>query len=138
MILFRNALIVLEYEPSTDILTVEWPNLETYLLPEVRMALKTLVEYIRSYDVKRLLIDASKSKTAPGLMDSPEYKEVITNFVIDLSQTRLQKSARIIALDPEREIKTQKLTTEIRSETKFQVKNQEFHTKEEAIAWLKA
>ncbi|WP_026461477.1 hypothetical protein [Adhaeribacter aquaticus] len=138
MLLFQNSLIVLDYEPSTDILSVKWPNVERYLLPEVKMALKTVVEYITSYDVKKLLIDASTTQSSPGLIDSPEYKEIITNFVISLPKTRLQKSARIIALDAEREIKTQKLTSEIKSETKYQIESRDFRNKEDAITWLKS
>lgn len=138
MILYQNSFVVLDYEPTTDILAFEWPNVEAYLLPEAKRTLKTLVEYVRNYDVKRLLIDESKTTVSPELIDSPEYKEVLMEFVCDLTKTRLQKSARIVALDKDREAKTKKLTTEIIQEIKLNISNKDFTNKSEAQSWLLA
>ncbi|WP_026464023.1 hypothetical protein [Adhaeribacter aquaticus] len=138
MVLYQNNFIVLNYEPTTDILTVDWPQIESYLLHEVERSLQTLVDYVRNYDVKRLLIDAGKATSSPELVDSSEYKRIIMEFAINLNKTRLQKSARVVALDKNRETKTQKVAAEIVQQTGFAIQSKNFDTRAEAMAWLKA
>ncbi|AMM51269.1 hypothetical protein TH61_08925 [Rufibacter sp. DG15C] len=95
MILFQDHLIVLYYEPKTDILSVDWPSVEAYNLLEIERAVTLLVEYIRNYDVMRLLIDRSHSKMAPEV-DMTAYMEIVTRFGASLQATRLKKSASIV------------------------------------------
>jgi hypothetical protein len=130
--------MVLDYDPTTDILKVDWPNIETYQLAQVQQTLQTLVDYIRNYDVKYLLIDASQATSNPELVETPEYKKMIFEFVSDLTKTRLKKSARISAGDTKREAKTQKLTKEVIQETNLIIQSKDFSNKEEAKAWLLA
>ena len=137
MILYQNALIVLDYNPSTDILSVEWPNVQPYNLPEIRHTLEMLVESIRNYDVKKLLIDGSKTTVSPEL-DESEYREIIFKFVSDIAKTRLQKSARIITPDKVREAKSKQLSAEATRNTNLTIQNQDFVTKSEALEWLMA
>jgi hypothetical protein len=52
MILHQSSIIKLEYDPATDILEVEYPDLEKFMLPEIKHAFNLMVETIRNYDVK--------------------------------------------------------------------------------------
>ena len=137
MILYQNALIVLDYNPSTDILSVEWLNIQPYNLPEIRHTLEMLVESIRNYDVKKLLIDGSKTTVSPEL-DEAEYRNIVFKFVSDISKTRLQKSARITTPDQVREAKSKQLSAEAIKNTHLTIQSQDFATKSEALEWLMA
>jgi hypothetical protein len=137
MILYQNRLIVLDYEPSTDILSVDWPNVASFDLMEVEQALNTLVGYIRDYDVKRLLIDSTKAVISPDL-DMVEYQAIVTQFAYKLMKTRLKKSARIMHSDQVRETTSQKISEEITRKAKLEIENQNFTSKEAATAWLTA
>lgn len=128
--------MVLDYEPTTDILTVDWPNIEKYQFSQVKQTLETLVDYVRNYDVKYLLIDASQTTSSPELVESPEYKQIIFEFVSGLTKTRLKKSARITAKDKIREAKTQELSKQVVQKANLLIQNKDFNNKEEAIAWL--
>jgi len=137
MILYQNSLIILDYTPSSDILSVVWPNAEPYNLAEIRRTLDILVESIRNYDVKKLLIDASQT-TVSSELNEAEYKSIVIQFAHDLTKTRLQKSARITTSDKIREIKSRELSATIITDTKLAVDSQIFSTKDEAITWLLA
>lgn len=137
MILYQNALIKLDYNPSTDILFIEWPHVEPYTLPEIRRTLELVVEYIRNYDVKKLLIDGSKTQVSPQL-EEVEYKALVTQFVQDLKKTRLQKAARIITQDKVREARSKELAAELKQEVQLTVQDRSFATRSEALEWLLA
>ena len=100
MILYQNALIKLDYNPATDILLVDMPSVTYGVVPEFRRALDIIVENVRSYDVKKLLVDARKSVIE---MDPEEYSEVVKKFASDLKATRLVKGARVISPNADRE-----------------------------------
>ncbi|MGV3541205.1 MAG: hypothetical protein ACO1OQ_15420 [Rufibacter sp.] len=135
MILFQNRLIVLDYDPKTDILSVEWPSLSPYDLLEIEQALKKLVEYIRDYDVKNLLIDSTRAAIHPD-MDMERYQAIVTEFALSLTQTRLQKSARIMHTDHVREATSQEISAKITKKAKLVIENRNFTGKEQALAWL--
>ncbi len=138
MILYQNSLMILDYDPATDILNVDWPNAEFYLLSEVRFTLLKMADYIKHYDVKRLLIDASKTKSNPELLNSDQYREIVLEFTQNLTKTRLQKSARIAALDQSREEKTREITANLQQKTNYQFESKTFASKTEARNWLLA
>src|SRR5690349_10963984 len=100
MILYQNALIKLDYNPATDILLVDMPSVTYGIVPEFRRALDIIVENVRSYDVKKLLVDARKSVVE---MDSEEYAKMVEKFASDLKATRLVKGARVISPNADRE-----------------------------------
>ncbi|KAA3437852.1 hypothetical protein [Rufibacter hautae] len=135
MRLYSSHLLTLDYDPSTDILFTEWPSAHPYNLNEVDKALQILVETIRNYDVKRLLIDASQTKVDPDL-DEERYKEIILRFAYDLMKTRLQKSARVLTADKAREARSQEIAQEVSQKTHLSVQSQSFATRSEAQAWL--
>jgi hypothetical protein len=137
MILFQNRLIVLEYRPGTDVLSVDWPSVSAYDLTEVERSLSTLVEYITNYDVKRLLIDSTKAVISPDL-DMVEYQAIVTEFAYKLQKTRLQKSARIMHADLAREATSQHISEDISRKARLTVENRNFTDKAEALAWLTA
>ncbi|MGV3539601.1 MAG: hypothetical protein ACO1OQ_07310 [Rufibacter sp.] len=129
MIIYQNGFITLEYEPATDILFLEWPDVQDFLLPEVRQALRILVDHVKSYDIKRLLIDSSKaSLEIPG----EEYKEVVKEFGLNLMGTRLEKLARILTHNAMREEKVE----EAKQEVQFTIALRSFTDKQEALIWL--
>ena len=130
MILYQNGIIKLEYEPSVDVLSVEWPDFQELVMPEIKFSIKTLCESIRNYDVKNLLIDVSKSTIN---LAAAEYKLLMVQFVHDLmTTTRLQKMARIMTSDTERE----KNINEIKDETDFSFQYKLFTNREDALSWL--
>ncbi|GAB3528705.1 hypothetical protein GCM10027443_07030 [Pontibacter brevis] len=120
MILFQNGFVKLDYDPTTDILYVDMPTVDNLVLPEVRQALRIIVEHVRNYDVKRLLIDARKTEVE---VSEETYATMLADFRQNLMATRLKKLARIVSGSTIREnavkkvYEKQKLTIEIRSFT---------------------
>ncbi|QHL88889.1 hypothetical protein GU926_16215 [Nibribacter ruber] len=130
MIIFQNGLLTLDYEPSTDILFVEWPDIQAFVMPEIKQALQILVDHIKNYDIKRLLIDASKTNLE---VQTEEYTVLLKEFGTNLMTTRLEKLARIQTGSGSRENSVQ----QARKETQFTVRLENFTNKEEALDWLK-
>ncbi|GAA4310342.1 hypothetical protein [Nibribacter koreensis] len=137
MILFQNRLISLDYDPSTDVLSVDWPSVSAYDLLEVEQSLNTLVEYIRNYDVKRLLIDSTKAAISPEL-DMVKYQAIVTEFAYRLIKTRLRKSARIMHADLVRETISREIGEQVSKKANLTVENRNFANRAEALAWLTA
>src|SRR5687768_3138784 len=100
MVLHQSSLITLDYDPATDILSLDWPDVKDFLVPEVERELKVLIDTIKHYDVKKLLIDTSKADVE---VNGAEYQVFLTNFANTLKDTRLQKIARVGTSNPERE-----------------------------------
>jgi archaellum biogenesis ATPase FlaH len=135
MKLYQDRLIILDYDPSTDVLSVDWPSVGAYDLSEVERSLNILVECIRSYDVKLLLIDSTRTTISPDL-DMARYQTVVTEFAHKLQQTRLRKSARIMHADLVRESTSQKISEDITRKAGLVVENRNFAGRAEALAWL--
>ncbi|PSR51959.1 hypothetical protein AHMF7605_29050 [Adhaeribacter arboris] len=133
MILYPDALLALEYEMSTDILTVPWPNLTGAALPELEVALTKLIDAIKHYDVKRLLIDSQNSR-----VDIPQeiYKPVIFGLIQALTKTRLTKMARVLPEDVLRERQLRSYNAEMASKNMFTFQTGEFATRAAARHWL--
>jgi hypothetical protein len=129
MIVFQNSLITLTYTPDTDILSVDWPDVEYDRLLEMQESLHKVIEVLKSYDVKKLLIDAS---TGTIRINYSEYQALIREFAMDLVQTRLQKIARVLPNDPERD----ESVVAIRKEMTTSIHYQDFKTKAAALRWL--
>lgn len=124
-----NKLLTLDYDPAKDVLTVEWPNFEAYALPELRHILDSVVETVRSYDIKHLLIDARSAVIA---VEQKEYDEIAGNFAHSLLTTRLKKLARLITHSSIRETHVQNF----KQKANFSFEVESFATKEEALLWL--
>ena len=62
MILFQNSLLTLAYNPSSDILEVNYPDLYEFLLPEIKHSIDIMIDNVRNYDVKRVLLDSMTAR----------------------------------------------------------------------------
>ena len=131
MLLYQSSLFILDYDPATDILSLDWPDVKEFLVPAASQEVSVLIDSIKHYDVKKLLIDTSKAKVDVA---SSEYQKFISEFAQDLKSTRLQKFARVATTDPEREKMAEiaRQTTNINETIEFR----NFASKDEARAWL--
>ena len=129
MILFQNGLIKLNYDPATDILSVDMPHISYDMASDFKRALDIVVENIRNYDVKKLLVDARKSIIE---IDPDIYAAVVADFSRQLSTTRLQKGARVVSENNQREEIVQKSVEEEQPGLVYRT----FTDASEAIAWL--
>ena len=133
MILHKDGLIELHYDVKNDILSVKWPDITNFIKSEVQYSFKLLIDAIRHYDVKKLLIDSRHNVVE---IPDPEYKSLMLQFSQDLVATRLQKVARIVSFDANRENKVRAVTEQIRPQLKMTLQSENFGTEAEALAWL--
>ncbi|MEJ8800816.1 hypothetical protein [Pontibacter sp. H249] len=133
MIIHQNSIIKLEYNPATDILDVKYPDLQKFMLLEIKESLKLLVSTVRNYDVKRLLLDASHTIIE---INEEENRELTFYLATELSKTRLQKLARIKPADPNKEARAQENIKEIEKSGTIPFLVRTFSSKTEAINWL--
>ena len=131
MILFRNGLITLEYDPAADILFVDWPDILPYNLTDVRETLLVLLDTIRVYDIKNILIDSRRSVVE---LNEEEHEALMLDFARDLKSTRLQRMARLRTNDPVRESRV----TLARKKSGTSIDYQEFKDEAAAMEWLKS
>jgi len=129
MILYDNSVVRLNYNPATDILDVDCPDFHPLMMTEVKEAFNIIVDTVKHYDVKKLVIDSSKA-----IIDTSEqeHKEVLVKFARDLMKTRLQKFARVSSNDSIRESRV----GEAKDASMFNITYQNFSNKAEALAWL--
>ncbi|WP_266204979.1 hypothetical protein [Pontibacter kalidii] len=88
--LIPNRFIKLEFNPATDTLFIEWPNIHDYTLYELRFMLTELIDTVRNYDIEKILANSRKSAVT---LPEQEYSVIVNQFAKDLSTTRLQKFA---------------------------------------------
>jgi len=131
MILFKNGFLTLDYDPTTDILSFEMPNVDDVVMPEMRRSLTVIVEHVRNYDVKKVLLDARQTSI---LVDEDNYETIISQFYVDLMATRVQKIARLITYGSARE----RVVTKLLDKMYLSVEVQPFTEVSAAIAWLKS
>ena len=134
MILLQNNIIKLDYDPATDIIEVNYPDLQGYLLPEIRNSINLMVETIRNYDVKKLLIDVSQ--TVVDVSDD-ENREISVQLAAELQHTRLQKMARVQPKDNALEAKAQENIKLIKAQGLLPYQIKTFTDKAVALIWLK-
>lgn len=133
MILEKTSVITLDYNPATDILQADYPDLVSFQLPEIKRSLTLMVEAIRNYDVKKLLLDASKTTIE---VSKEENHAVAMQLATDLVNTRLQKLARIQPINDKREINAQENIRQIKQAGLLPYQLKTFTNKPDAIAWL--
>ncbi|RNI24084.1 hypothetical protein [Rufibacter latericius] len=134
MILFENTIIKLDYSPATDILEVAHPDLHDHLLPEIKDSIKILLENVRSYDVKRLLLDSSRTTVSVSEQESLQIGMYLAE---GLMKTRLVKLARLQSPSPAVEENAEKDIREIEQAGMLTFELQNFTKKVEALEWLK-
>ena len=135
MILFQNSLVTLTYQPATDVLEVQYPDLHGYLLPEIKHTINILVDTIRNYDVKRVLLDSTKTVIS---VTAEESRNVTQWLAAGFITTRLQKVARLQSNSEEVEQTAASNIAHVQQahQLSFALKN--FSDYNEAIAWLTA
>lgn len=133
--LLYNGIIILDYDPSTDILISSMPDIQAFSLSEVSFCLERIVESVTSYDIKHLLLDSSKSVVQIG---NEEYQAVALQFGMSLMETGLKKVARVGTTDALREEKSARTTQELGAELQLPIAFRNFTSQQEAIDWLRA
>jgi hypothetical protein len=131
MIIFKNGFITLDYDPATDILSFPMPSVNDVVMPEMKRCLGVIVEHVRNYDVKKVLLDARETYIG---VEEESYCAVITEFYHALAATRLQKVARLVTPGSERE----KIIRNIFEDVHFPMEVQWFAEAAPAKQWLKA
>ncbi|WP_162426828.1 hypothetical protein [Pontibacter pudoricolor] len=100
MLLHKDGLIELKYDVVQDILFLRWPDMSGMTMPEIEFSLKKLIDTLRHYDIKNLLIDSRESKAD---LDKEEHRALMLRFSEYLTSTRLKKMARLATTDLHRE-----------------------------------
>lgn len=126
-----NKFLKLDYNPSSDVLFVEWPNMHDYTLPEVKYIISEVVEAVKSYDVKRILTDTRQSQVTVPM---EAYGAVVNQLALQLATTRLQKFAKLQTSNPDREAVSENAAALVIGSIEYHA----FETTEEAMAWLTA
>lgn len=133
MILLHNSVLKLEYNPATDILQVRYPDLHSMHLSEIKHNLDIMVETIRNYDVRKLLLDASHTSVE---VDDEENRMMSMNLAAQLAKTRLVKLARIQPMAQDRELKAQQNIEDLQRSGLIPYALRTFTSHAEALAWL--
>jgi tRNA nucleotidyltransferase (CCA-adding enzyme) len=131
MVIYKNGFLKLDYEPSTDILSFEMPNVDDVVMPEMKRSLAVIVDNVRNYDVKRVLLDARQTNI---WVDESSYACIISEFYQNLMTTRVQKIARLINPDSIRE----KVVYRLLNTMSLSVEVQRFTEVDAALNWLKS
>jgi len=131
--LIYSGIITLDYNPATDVLVTSMPDIRQFGLSEVSFCLGLIVENIRNYDIKNLLLDSSKSVIEA---EDEAYKTLTTKFSMDLMATRLRKIARVATTDIKREEKSSKLSAELKQEMNLPIEFKNFSDRAHAMDWL--
>ncbi|KAA3440274.1 hypothetical protein [Rufibacter hautae] len=135
MILFENSIVRLNYDPGTDILEVAYPDLHGYLLPEIKHTINKMVDIIKNYDVKKLLLDSTQTIISVG---EEESREISMYLAAGLSRTRLQKVARLQSSSEGVEKVSERNIEQIKAAQQLPFALRNFRAKAEALDWLKA
>lgn len=134
MILFENSVIRLDYDPATDIVVVEYPDLHDYLLPEIKHSLDIMVEVVRNYDIKKLMLDSNR--TVSSVQES-ESRHVAVYLAAGIAKTRVQKVARVQSPVEAVESRAQGNIKHLQESQQLPFQLQNFTDKETALEWLK-
>jgi hypothetical protein len=124
-----NKFIQLDYNPTTDVLFIEWPNIHDYTLSELKFIIDEVVDTVRHYDIKRILADSRRSAMT---LPEAEYAGIVNQLALDLTTTRLEKFARLSTVDPKRE----KIVTNAAALVVGSIQFMNFENAEAALAWL--
>ncbi|MCP2044219.1 hypothetical protein [Pontibacter sp. HSC-36F09] len=124
-----NKFLKLDYNPTYDVLFVEWPNMHDYTMPEVTYIIDEVIEAVRSYDIKRILTDTRQSKVTVPM---EEYAKIINQLALQLATTRLQKFAKLNTRDADREAVSSNAAALVVGSITYS----SFDDLDEAVAWL--
>lgn len=131
MIIFKNGFLTLDYDPASDILSFPMPSVNDVVMPEMKRCLGVIVEHVRNYDVKKVLLDARETDIG---VEEASYGSVIAEFYRSLAATRLQKVARLATPGSVRE----RIISNLFEDNHFPMEVKWFIEAAPAIEWLKA
>ncbi|WP_347160307.1 hypothetical protein [Pontibacter chitinilyticus] len=128
MLLYKG-IITLDYDPATDVLVAVLPDARQFGLSEIAMCLGLVVESVRSYDIKLLLLDAVGTE---GEGQGAAY----ASFISELSKTRLRKMARLAGADDGWQERSARIAAEGRQGPHRPLEFRSFDSQAEALGWL--
>ncbi|MFT2009294.1 hypothetical protein ACMA1I_11520 [Pontibacter sp. 13R65] len=134
MILYQNSLICLNYDPSSDIIVVEYKELHNVLIPEIKHSIHILIETVKNYDIKRILLDSSQTKK---IVNEDNAFEITMFLAKEMLKTRIQKVARLQSPSSDVENSTQSNWALVKTLWPIPFDLQDFRNKQEALLWLK-
>jgi len=133
MILHKDGLIEMDYDVASDVLVVKWLASATSTSLELGYTMDLIVDKVRSYDIKKLLIDAREDVV--GITDE-EYVEINVKFANNLASTRLDRVARLGTTNINRENFVKSLVEDVQALTQTHLIYKEFSNETAAKLWL--
>ncbi|MCC9138414.1 hypothetical protein ACFSKU_02840 [Pontibacter silvestris] len=133
MILFENSILTLDYDPASDILDVAYPDLHDFMLSEIKHNIDILVDNVKHYDVKRLLLDSSRTVIS---VREEEGREISIYLATGLQTSRVEKVARLHSLNFTVETRAQGNIQHIQTTLSLPFQLQNFTSKPKAVEWL--
>jgi hypothetical protein len=134
MLLHQTPLLDLLYEPKTDILRVNWPDTREAEQSEIEQSLERLKGSVTTYFITRMLMDTSQTSL---LYEVETLREIWQQVFATVTDTKLEKIARIKSHSPTREALAQEAFRQIAPETTFpHLSFSQFLTEEDATKWL--
>ncbi|KAA6431685.1 hypothetical protein ACD591_11175 [Rufibacter glacialis] len=124
----------MDYDPATDVVVVAYPDLHGYLLPEIKHTITQIVEVIKNYDIKKLLLDSTKTVIS---VPDEESRYISTSLASGFSLTRLQKVARLQSHSQEVEVRAEQNIEHIQATQKLPFQLRTFNDRGAAMDWLK-
>ncbi len=135
MQLHKDGLISLEYDVVGDVLKVKWPDLSGITLPEINYSIQKMIDTLRHYDIKNLLIDSSLSQLTD--VSTEDHQDMLVDLVVYLKTTRIRKLARIQTLDNTRESVVDSVADEAVNRIGIDFEFRNFVNEQLAYNWLK-
>ncbi|MFD2246360.1 hypothetical protein [Pontibacter ruber] len=133
MILYEDGFLKLDYDATTDILYVPCPNIQEHDLLLVHKALSIVVEVMVSYDIKKFLFDSSKSLVD---VSAEDYLKILGQLALGLTNSRLQKLARLVSADAMRENRIERFLLDTKVQLPLPYTIQNFSSRAVAVDWL--
>jgi len=133
MILEKDSLLNFSYDTTTHILSVTYPDVTGIPIPQIENSMEKLCRNVVNYDVKKLLLDLRSGLR--GITET-QYQELANKLLTELSQTRLEKVARVLPQNPAREYLVEHYAQVIRQDLTVNFTDRSFSDMDEAMAWL--
>lgn len=133
MILFENSTVKLLYDPTTDIAVVEYPDLHDYMLSEIKYSIDILVDTVRNYDIRKLLLDSTRTVST---VSEEQSREVATYLAVGIMKTRVSMVARVQSPAKAVETRAQNNINHIRESQQLPFLLENFTDKSVAMEWL--
>ncbi|RNI29078.1 hypothetical protein [Rufibacter latericius] len=135
MVILKNWLITISYEPADDIMFAKLPNVEEFGARELKHALEVVSENVVSYVVKNLLLDSSDVSVVK--MEDRVYHATVKDFILKLTSTQLERLARLNNSIQNLESRAVSTVTEIFHQENSKIQFRAFNDKEAAMDWLR-